>query len=556
MEDSKKTLNFIEEIIEEDIRNGKHGGRVHTRFPPEPNGYLHIGHAKAICLNFGLAVKYKGKANLRFDDTNPVTEDTEYVEAIKTDIRWLGFDWEDREYYASDYFERLYQFALQLIDTGKAYVDDSSSEEIAAMKKGPTEPGIESPYRNRSADENHQLFLRMRAGEFPEGSKVLRAKIDMTSPNMHLRDPLLYRILYKEHHRTGNKWCIYPMYDFAHGQCDSIEGITHSICTLEFENHKPLYNWFIRELGIFPSQQYEFARLNLSYTVMSKRKLLKIVNEGLVEGWDDPRMPTIAAFRRKGYTPASIRNFASLVGVAKRDNVIDLSLLEHSVREDLNKIALRMMVVKDPLPVTLTDYKLNGELVEIENNPEDESQGTRPVTFSRNLLIEREDFMEDAPSNFFRLKPGGMVRLKGAYIILCNEVVKDAHGRILELKCSHIPESRSGNDHSGIKVKSTIHWVDAGTSIDVELKLYDRLFRVEDPNGEDDFMQFINPESLEIVKYARAEAALQKPDPGKHYQFVRLGYFKLDHGFRDGVPVFNRTVTLKDGWAKSKHKSN
>jgi len=556
MEDSKKTLNFIEEIIEEDIRNGKHGGRVHTRFPPEPNGYLHIGHAKSICLNFGLAVKYKGKANLRFDDTNPVTEDTEYVEAIKTDIRWLGFDWDDREYFASDYFERLFQFALQLIDSGKAYVDDSSSEDIASLKKGPTESGIESPYRNRPPEENRQLFLRMRAGEFPEGSRVLRAKIDMTSPNMHLRDPVLYRILYKEHHRTGNKWCIYPMYDFAHGQCDSIEGITHSICTLEFENHKPLYNWFIRELGIFPSQQYEFARLNLSYTVMSKRKLLKIVNEGLVEGWDDPRMPTIAAFRRKGYTPASIRNFASLVGVAKRDNVIDLSLLEHSVREDLNKIALRKMVVKDPLRLTLTDYNQEGEQVEIENNPEDESSGSRSVNFSRNLYIEREDFMEDAPSNFFRLKPGGMVRLKGAYIIICNKVVKDTQGHIVELQCSHIPESRSGSDHSGIKVKSTIHWVEASTSVDVELRLYDRLFSVEDPNSKDDFMQFINPDSLKIEKYAKAEASLMQPEPDQHYQFVRLGYFKSDPDSKSGVPVFNRTVTLKDGWAKSKQKTD
>ncbi|MCC6754536.1 MAG: glutamine--tRNA ligase/YqeY domain fusion protein [Saprospiraceae bacterium] len=556
MEDSKKTLNFIEEIIEEDIRNGKHGGRVHTRFPPEPNGYLHIGHAKSICLNFGLAVKYKGKANLRFDDTNPVTEDTEYVEAIKTDIRWLGFDWDDREYFASDYFERLFQFALQLIDSGKAYVDDSSSEDIASLKKGPTESGIESPYRNRPPEENRQLFLRMRAGEFPEGSRVLRAKIDMTSPNMHLRDPVLYRILYKEHHRTGNKWCIYPMYDFAHGQCDSIEGITHSICTLEFENHKPLYNWFIRELGIFPSQQYEFARLNLSYTVMSKRKLLKIVNEGLVEGWDDPRMPTIAAFRRKGYTPASIRNFASLVGVAKRDNVIDLSLLEHSVREDLNKIALRKMVVKDPLRLTLTDYNQEGEQVEIENNPEDESSGSRSVNFSRNLYIEREDFMENAPSNFFRLKPGGMVRLKGAYIIICNKVVKDTQGHIVELQCSHIPESRSGSDHSGIKVKSTIHWVEASTSVDVELRLYDRLFSVEDPNSKDDFMQFINPDSLKIEKYAKAEASLMQPEPDQHYQFVRLGYFKSDPDSKSGVPVFNRTVTLKDGWAKSKQKTD
>ncbi|MBK8955656.1 MAG: glutamine--tRNA ligase/YqeY domain fusion protein [Saprospiraceae bacterium] len=554
MEESKKALNFIEEIIEEDIRNGKHGGRVHTRFPPEPNGYLHIGHAKAICLNFGLALKYKGKTNLRFDDTNPVTEETEYVESIKNDIRWLGFDWEDREYYASDYFDQLFQFAVVLIEKGLAYVDDSSSDEIAGMKKSPTEAGIASPYRERSISENLDLFSRMKAGEFAEGSKVLRAKIDMASPNMHLRDPILYRILYKAHHRTGNSWCIYPMYDFAHGQSDSIEGITHSICTLEFENHKPLYNWFIKELGIFPSQQYEFARLNLSFTVMSKRKLLRLVNEGFVSGWDDPRMPTISGFRRKGYTPESLRKFATMVGVAKRDNIIDLSLLEFALREDLNKKATRVMAITRPLLINLTNYPDQNEELDIENNPEMPETGKRKVVFGKKLYIEQDDFMENAPSNYFRLTRGGLVRLKGAYIIRCDEVVKNSSEEIISLNCSYIPESKSGNDQSGLKVKSTIHWVEAQTAVDAELRFYDKLFTLEDPNEAEDFTQVLNKDSLTIMQQCKLEAALIHASPQAHYQFVRVGYFVLDKESSLEHLVFNRSVGLKDSWAKIKDK--
>lgn len=554
MEETKKSLNFIEEIIEEDIRNGKHGSRVHTRFPPEPNGYLHIGHAKAICLNFGLALKYKGKTNLRFDDTNPVTEETEYVESIKKDIQWLGFDWEDREYYASDYFDQLYQFAIVLIEKGLAYVDDSTAEEIAEMKKSPTEPGVPSPYRNRSIDENLNLFARMRSGEFPEGSKVLRAKIDMASPNMHLRDPIIYRILYKSHHRTGTQWCIYPMYDFAHGQSDSIEGITHSICTLEFENHKPLYNWFIKELGIFPSQQYEFARLNLSYTVMSKRKLLRLVQEGYVSGWDDPRMPTISAFRRKGYTPESLRKFATMVGVAKRDNIIDLSLLEFALREDLNKTAIRVMAVSQALRICITNYPDTTEWLEIENNPEMPETGKRNVLFGKSIYIEHDDFMENAPSGFFRLCPGGMVRLKGAYIIRCDDLVKDATGNIIQLNCSYIPESKSGQDTSGLKVKSTIHWVEAESAVNAELRFFDKLFTLEDPNEAEDFTQVINKDSLRVYKDAKLEASLYEAQKNVHYQFVRLGYFVLDTDSTQQHLIFNRSVGLKDSWAKIKEK--
>ncbi|MBK9108034.1 MAG: glutamine--tRNA ligase/YqeY domain fusion protein [Saprospiraceae bacterium] len=556
MEETKKSLNFIEEIIEEDIRNGKHGGRVHTRFPPEPNGYLHIGHAKAICLNFGLALKYKGKTNLRFDDTNPVTEETEFVESIKKDIQWLGFDWEDREYYASDYFEQLYQFANVLIEKGLAYVDDSTAEEIAEMKKSPTEPGILSPFRNRSIDENLNLFSRMKAGEFPEGSKVLRAKIDMSSPNMHFRDPILYRILYKSHHRTGTQWCIYPMYDFAHGQSDSIEGITHSICTLEFENHKPLYNWFIKELGIFPSQQYEFARLNLSFTVMSKRKLLRLVQEGFVSGWDDPRMPTISAFRRKGYTPESLRKFASMVGIAKRDNIIDLSLLEFALREDLNKTAIRVMAISQPLLIHITNYPNTTEGLEIENNPEMPETGKRNVLFGNSIYIEQDDFMENPISGFFRLCPGGMVRLKGAYIIRCDEISKDVNGNMIQLNCSYIPESKSGQDTSGLKVKSTIHWVEAGSSVNAELRYFDKLFTLEDPNEAEDFTKVINKDSLCVYSNAKLEASLYHAQKDVHYQFVRLGYFVLDTDSTQQHQIFNRSVGLKDSWAKIKEKKN
>lgn len=553
-EEINKNLNFIEEIIEEDIRNGKHGGRVHTRFPPEPNGYLHIGHAKSICLNFGLAKKYKGKTNLRFDDTNPVTEETEYVDSIKNDIKWLGFDWEEREYYASDYFDQLYQFAVRLINKGKAYVDDSSSEDIALMKKSPMEPGLESPYRSRTIEENLDLFTRMKNGEFKEGEKVLRAKIDMSSPNMHMRDPILYRIILRPHHRTGDKWCIYPMYDFAHGQSDSIEGITHSICTLEFENHKPLYNWFIEELGIFPSQQIEFARLNLSYTVMSKRKLLQLVKENLVSGWDDPRMPTISGFRRRGYTPEAIRNFAGLVGVAKRDNVIDLALLEFSIREDLNKKAKRVMVVLNPLKVVITNYPDQIEYLEIENNPEDETPQTRKVPFGKMIYIEQEDFMEVPSKNYFRLTKGGMTRLKGAYIIECTDIIKNDAGEILEIHCKYLPESKSGQDTSHLKVKSTIHWVEATQAIQGELRLYDRLFSVPDPEGQEgDFKDYINKDSL-VIRTALLEPTLKNSKPGEYFQFIRNAYFTPDLDSNSEHLIFNRTVTLKDSWTKIKNK--
>lgn len=552
----EKGPNFLEEIIAEDVKTGKHGGRVLTRFPPEPNGYLHIGHAKSICLNFGLAKKFGGKTNLRFDDTNPETEETEYVESIKEDIRWLGFEWAN-EFYASDYFGQLYEMAVKLIRKGLAYVDDLPAEEIARMKGTPTQPGIPSPFRNRSVEENLDLFERMKNGEFKEGEKVLRAKIDMASPNMHLRDPLMYRIKHVPHHRTGTAWCIYPMYDFAHGQCDSIEQVTHSICTLEFEVHRPLYDWFIQMLEIFPSRQYEFARLNLSYTIMSKRKLLQLVKEGHVEGWDDPRMPTLSGLRRRGYTPESIRHFCDLIGVAKREHVIDAGLLEFCIREDLNKRALRRMVVLNPVKVILTNYpEGKSEILHSENNPESEDKGGyREITFSRELWIERDDFMEHPPKKFFRLSPGNMVRLKNAYIIKCESAVKDSTGNITEIHCSYLPESRSGNDTSGINVKGTLHWVDARNDVNVEVRLYDRLFKTEKPGQEGDFINDLNPDSLKIIKNAKAEKSLAHAKPGEHYQFLRLGYFCLDKDSGNGKLVFNRTVTLKDTWAKEQKKA-
>ncbi len=553
---TEKGPNFLEEIIAEDIASGKHGGRVLTRFPPEPNGYLHIGHAKSICLNFGIAKKFGGKTNLRFDDTNPETEETEYVDSIKEDFKWLGFEWAN-EFYASDYFGKLYEFAVKLIKKGLAYVDDSSAEEIAKMKGTPTEPGRESPYRNRTVEENLNLFERMKNGEFKEGEKVLRAKIDMASPNMHLRDPLMYRIKHVPHHRTGTEWCIYPMYDFAHGQSDSIEEITHSICTLEFEVHRPLYNWFIEKLEIFPSRQYEFARLNLSYTVMSKRKLLQLVKEGHVEGWDDPRMPTLSGFRRRGYTPESIRNFCDIIGVARREHVIDVGLLEFCIREDLNKRAWRRMVVLNPVKVVILNYpEGQSERFKSENNPEAEDKGGyREVSFSREVYIERDDFMENPPKKYFRLAPGQMVRLKNAYIIQCQTVIKDSSGNITEIHCNYIPESRSGNDTSGIHVKGTLHWVDATNCVPVEVRLYDRLFKSEKPGMEEDFTNDLNPDSMQVITNAMAEKSLAGAKQGEHYQFLRLGYFCVDKNSTESHLIFNRTVTLKDTWAKEQKKN-
>lgn len=549
-----ESLNFIEEIIERDLEEGKHGGRVLTRFPPEPNGYLHIGHAKSICLNFGVAKKYGGKTNLRFDDTNPETEEVEYVESIKADVRWLGFDWDDRQFFASDYFDQLYEFALLLIRKGKAYVDHSTAEEIADQKGTPTLPGVESPYRNRSVDENLELFNKMKEGFFDEGECVLRAKIDMASPNMHMRDPVMYRIKKAHHHRTGDKWVIYPMYDFAHGQSDSIEKITHSICTLEFENHRPLYEWYIDQLGIFPSRQYEFARLNLSYTVMSKRKLMQLVNEQFVTGWDDPRMPTISGLRRRGYTPESIRDFADRIGVAKRENIIDVSLLEFCVREHLNKIAHRYMVVQRPVKLRILNYEDGRvEQMEVQNNPEAPEAGTRLVPFSNELYVEADDYMEIPSKGYFRLYPGGLVRLKNAYIIRCNKAVTNPHtGEIEEIQATYVPESRSGQDTSGLNVKGTIHWVSAGHAVNTELRIYDRLFTDESPDGHEgrDFKEFINPDSLKIIPYAKAEPHILSSKAGDRYQFLRLGYFCLDTDSREGHQVFNRTVTLKDSGKK------
>ncbi|MDX2047548.1 MAG: glutamine--tRNA ligase/YqeY domain fusion protein [Chitinophagaceae bacterium] len=549
----EKSLNFIEEIIEEDLRNRKYTS-ILTRFPPEPNGYLHIGHAKSICLNFGLALKYGGKTNLRFDDTNPETEETEYVESIKYDVRWLGFEWAN-EFYASDYFEKLYEFAVNLIKKGLAYVDDSASEAIAEEKGTPTQPGRRNKYADRAIEENLQLFADMRAGKYKDGEKVLRAKIDMASPNMHMRDPLLYRIKHAHHHRTGDDWCIYPMYDFAHGQSDSIEEVTHSICTLEFVPHRPLYDWFIEKLEIFPSKQYEFARLNLNYTIMSKRKLLQLVNEKHVEGWDDPRMPTLSGMRRRGYTPEAIRDFAERIGVAKRDNLIDVSLLEFCVREHLNKIALRRMVVFDPLKVVITNYDTGKtEMLKTEDNPEDTGTTSREVPFSMEILIERDDFMENPPKKYFRLSPGQMVRLKSAYIIKCENVIKDTSGNIKEIHCTYVPESKSGADTSGIHVKGTLHWVNAADAVEIEVREYDRLFKAENPSSEEgDFKDYINPDSLKIVK-GYAEPALKNARQGDSFQFLRKGYYCLDKESTPEKPVFNRTVTLKDGWAKESKK--
>ncbi len=551
----ERSLNFIEEIVEDDLKSGKNNGRIHTRFPPEPNGYLHIGHAKSICLNFGLAKRYNGQTNLRFDDTNPVTEDTEYVESIKADVRWLGFEWAN-ELYASDYFDILYAFALNLIKQGLAYVDDSTPEEIAAQKGTPTEPGIANQYRSRTIEENVQLFEDMKAGKYPDGAKVLRAKVDMASPNMHMRDPIMYRIKHAHHHRTGDKWCIYPMYDFAHGQSDAIEEITHSICTLEFIPHRPLYEWFIDKLEIFPSKQYEFARLNLTYTVMSKRKLLQLVNEGHVEDWDDPRMPTISGLRRRGYTPASVREFCERIGVAKRENLIDVGLLEFCIREDLNKTAWRRMAVLDPIKLVITNYPAGQtETLHGENNPEAEGgEGGRDIPFSSELYIEREDFMEVAPKKFFRLAPGLMVRLKHAYIVKCEDFIKDADGNVTEVHCTYIPESKSGQDTSGINVKGTIHWVSVPHAKTADVRLYDRLFKSENPAAEEgDFKDDLNPNSLQVIS-AFVEPDLATAIQGKGYQFIRKGYFTLDKLSTDDKLVFNRTVTLKDAWAKEVKK--
>lgn len=554
---AKKSLNFIENIIIDDLNKGLNDGRLMTRFPPEPNGYLHIGHAKSICLNFGLAEKFNGKCNLRFDDTNPETEEVEYVESMKEDIRWLGFDWEDREYFASDYFDQLYEFAIKLINKGLAYVDDQSPEEISATRGTPTQPGKESPFRNRSVEENLDLFKRMKEGEFPDGSKILRAKIDMSSPNMHLRDPALYRIKRKPHHRTGDKWCIYPMYDFAHGQSDYIEGVTHSICTLEFEVHRPLYDWLLDHIaeGKYRPKQIEFARLNLSYTVMSKRRMLELVKEGYVNGWDDPRMPTISAFRRRGYTPESIRNFSDRIGVAKRDGIIDVALLEFSIREDLNKKAFRKMAILDPIKVVLVNYpEGKTEMLKGSNNPENEAYGEREIPFSREFFIESSDFMENPPSKFFRLSPGGEVRLKYAYIIKCEEVIRDeTTGEITEIRCTYDPETRSGLPGSKRKVKGTIHWVPVDSAVPAEVRLYDRLFNDEDPAGKKDgttFKDHINPHALHIVKQAWIEPSIKGAGILDKFQFERNGYFCVDPDSTPDKLVFNRTVTLRDTWAK------
>ena len=550
-----KSNNFIHQIVEEEISAGKNNGRVHTRFPPEPNGYLHIGHAKSICLNFGTAQKYNGLTNLRFDDTNPSKEETEYVDSIMEDVRWLGFDWDDRLYYASDYFDRLFEFAVKLINEGKAYIDDQDAETISAQKGTPTRPGTESPFRSRSVEENLDLFMRMKAGEFDEGVRVLRAKIDMTSPNMHMRDPIIYRVMKTPHHRTGDKWCIYPMYDFAHGQCDYWEGITHSICTLEFEVHRPLYDWFIDQLkdSDYRPRQIEFSRLNLNYTVMSKRKLLELVKDNHVTGWDDPRMPTICGLRRRGYTPESLRNFAERIGVTKTDGITDVALLEHSIREDLNKRAQRVMGVLNPLKVLITNCPEGVvEQMEAINNPEDATMGTRLVPFTRELYIERDDFMEEPPKKFFRLSPGTEVRLRYAYFITCTNVVKDANGEITEIHCTYDPASRGGNSPDGRKVKSTIHWVSATENVEAEVRMYDRLFSDETPDGHKDvdFKEFMNHESLQVLPKCYIEPFVKDAKVLDHFQFERLGYFNIDPDSTSEKLVFNRTVQLKDTWAK------
>jgi len=557
--ETQKKSNFIHMQIDADLATGKNGGRVHTRFPPEPNGYLHIGHAKSICLNFGLAEKYGGKTNLRFDDTNPSKEETEYVDSIMEDVRWLGFDWEDRLYYASDFFPNLHEFAIQLIKEGKAYVDDQNAETISQQRGTPQKPGVISPFRERSVEENLDLFARMTAGEFNEGDKVLRAKIDMASPNMHMRDPILYRIMKAHHHRTGDQWCVYPMYDFAHGQCDFWEGITHSICTLEFEVHRPLYDWFVDQLqeADYRPRQIEFARLNLTYTVMSKRKLLELVKDNHVNGWDDPRMPTISGLRRRGYTPESIRNFSDKIGVTKVDGMIDVSLLEFSVREHLNKTAQRVMGVINPLKVIITNYP-EGQTEELDaiNNPEDEGAGTRKVPFSKEIYIERDDFMEDPPRKFFRLGPGREVRLRYAYFITCTDVIKNENGEIVELHCTYDPESRGGNSPDGRKVKATLHWVSADHAVKSEVRMYDRLFNDEDPSGHKDidFKEFMNPDSLQILSDCYLEPFVKDSKPFDHFQFERLGYFNMDPDSTPEKPVFNRTVALRDSWAKEQNK--
>ncbi len=554
--EDKKSLNFIEEIVEADLAEGLNDKRVHTRFPPEPNGYLHIGHAKAIFLDFGIAKKYGGKCNLRFDDTNPIKEDTEYVESIKTDIKWLGFDWEDREFYASDYFERLYNYATALIKQGFAYVDDQPADEIAKQKGTPTHPGTDSPFRNgRSIEENLDLFDRMNKGEFDAGSRVLRAKIDMASPNMHMRDPVIYRIIKTPHHRTGDKWNVYPMYDFAHGQCDYFEGITHSLCTLEFEVHRPLYDWFVEHLkdGDYKPKQREFNRLNLNYTVMSKRKLLQLVQEGYVSGWDDPRMPTLSGMRRRGYTPESIRNFINRIGYTKVEAINDFALLEHSLREDLNKKTARMNAVINPLKLTITNYPEGKvEWMTATNNPEDDSMGTREIPFSGDLYIEKDDFMMDPPKKFFRLGPGREVRLKNGYIVKCEDYKTDENGEVIEVLCTYDPETRSGGAQSNRKVKGTLHWVSASHAVDAEVRIYDRLFSDEDPLGHKDvdFLEFLNPESLTVLKGCKVEPALKDTKALDVFQFQRIGYFNVD---KDSTPdnlVFNRTVALRDSWAK------
>ncbi len=550
----EKSLNFLEEIVESDLTSGKYKSII-TRFPPEPNGYLHLGHAKSICLNFGLALKYGGKTNLRFDDTNPITEETEYVDSIKNDVRWLGFEWSN-EFYASDYFGNLYEFAITLIKKGLAYADDSTSEEIATQKGTPIKPGTPNVYRSRTIEENLRLFAEMKEGRYKDGEKVLRAKVDLASPNMHMRDPIIYRIKHAHHHRTGDTWCIYPMYDFAHGQSDAIENVTHSICTLEFIPHRELYDWFIKNLEIYSSRQYEFARLNVTYTIMSKRKLLQLVNENHVSGWDDPRMPTISAMRRRGYTPESIREFCDKIGVAKRENLIDIGLLEFCVREHLNRISWRRMVVSNPLKVVITNYPEGKmELLPSENNTEDPASGTREIPFSRELYIERDDFMEVAPKKYFRLAPGQMVRLKSAYIIKCEEVVKDSTGGVTELRCTYIPESKSGSDVSGISVKGVIHWVSIPHALNIEVRLYDRLFKVEDLNQlPEDFKTYLNPDSLKVLPNVYAEPALAKAKAEDRYQFMRIGYFCLDQDSTSGKLVFNRAVTLRDMWAKEAKK--
>jgi glutaminyl-tRNA synthetase len=557
----KKGLNFVEQIVADDLKAGKNGGRLNTRFPPEPNGYLHIGHAKAICMDFGVAEKFGGTCNLRFDDTNPVKEDVEYVDSIREDIHWLGFDWGNREYYASDYFPKLYDLAVRLIKEGKAYVDDQSSEEIARQKGTPTEPGQESPYRNRSVEENLDLFERMNAGEFDEGSRVLRAKIDMASPNMHFRDPIMYRIIKTPHHRTGDKWKVYPMYDFAHGQSDYFEGVTHSICTLEFEVHRPLYEYFVKELAdeSYCPRQIEFNRLNLTYTVMSKRKLLQLVKEGLVAGWDDPRMPTISGMRRRGFTPKSIRNFVDKIGYTKYEALNSVGLLEHAVREDLNAVSTRGMAVINPVKVVITNYPEGAEeMVEMENNPENPAEGTHSMPFSREIYIERDDFMENPPKKFFRLAPEGEVRLKGAYIIKCTGVKKDDNGNIEEIYCTYDPETRSGLPGSMRKVKGTLHWVSAKHAVDATVNMYDRLFNVENPSAETerDFRELLNPDSLKVVKGVKVEPFLaENAKPGAHFQFQRIGYFTPDTDSKEGALIFNRTIALKDSWEKEQKKA-